>query len=233
MSIIDTRASGSFQHRLVFDDLQAATHPWIRDIDRAVRENPDCETGLMSRQGWVCSENGPTSDGDRSELLVMITQGIRRSPGSDNWYGHVFFRSDEPHATDGTGPIPGGSGNWVSLLVRTWVFPDGPNPDVVLRQWRALVVTGHKWVPGYFQEREDTCARCTSFDDAVRILIRQIRRFRRAVRVEKVVGHDDYGDFRIPIYEDPDDGIQDLSPMGIYRFADQLCEAFGSQEGRS
>lgn len=226
MSMNDPHTPGPLQHCLTFDDLQAARHPWIRDIDRAVRENPDCETGLMSRQGWVCSDNGPTSDGDRSELLVMITRGIRRSPGSDNWYGHVFFRSDEPHENDETGPISGGKGTWVSLLVRTWVYPDGPNPDVVLRQWRALVVTGHKWMPGYFQEREDTCARCTSFDDAVRILNRQIRRFRRAVRVEKVIGHDDYGDFRIPIYEDPEGGTEDQSPMKVYQFSSRLCAEF-------
>lgn len=232
MNRIDIQASGSLQRSLVSDDLQGTRYPWIREISQAIQENPDCETGLMTRQGWACSDKGPTSDGDRPELLVLITQGIRRSPGSDNWYGHVFFRSDRSHETGGTGSTLGTKGTWVSLLVRTWVRPDGPNSDVVLRQWRALVVAGHKWVPGYFQEREDTCARCTSFDDAVRILIRQIRRFRRAARVEKVVGHDDYGDFRIPIYEDPDDGVQDLSPMGIYRFADQLCEAFGNQEDR-
>lgn len=220
------------RHRLVFDDRQAARYPWIRQVDSAIRENPDCETGVMTRQGWACSDNGPNSDGDRPELLVEITRGIRRSPASDNWYGHVFFRGDRVREPDVTGSISVDRGKWVSMLVRTWVRPDGPIPDVVLRQWRILVVTGHKWTPGYYQDREDTCAKRSSFEDAVHVLIRQIRRFRRVIRVEKIVGHDDYGDFRIPIYEDPDDGVQDLSPMGIYRFGDQLCKAFADQERR-
>ena len=223
-------APNVLQHRLVYDDLQMARHPWISEIDRAIRENPDCETGLMARQGWAYSVNGPTSDGNRDELLVLVTRGIRRSPASDNWYGHVFFRSDAP---EGNRTDPESKGKWVSVLVRTWVLPDSANPDTVLRQWRALVVTGHKWVPGYYQECGDTCARRPSFEDAVRSLIHQIRRFRRAVRVERITGYDDYGDFRIPAYEDPVDGIQDLGPMALYRFGEQLCKAFSDQEGAS
>ena len=51
--------------------------------------------------------------------------------------------------------------------------------------------------------------------------------------MEKIVDYDDYGDFRLLVYDDPDDGTQDLRLMGVYRFADQLCDAFSDLEGES
>lgn len=220
-------ARESLRRRMVFDDLQAHLHPWILDIDRAVRENPDCEIGLMARQGWVYSQNGPNSDGDRPELLVWLTQGsIRRTPAGCGWYGHVFFLGDEPGGSDSNRKTDESSGSWISILVRTSVRPDGTDSDQVLRQWRNLVVTGHSWVPGYYQASDDTCASRSSFPEAVQTLIAQIRIFRRVDREEKLVGHDDYGDFKFPLYEDPEGGVEDQSPMVVYRFSSRLCAEF-------
>lgn len=206
----------TLQHRLVRTEQEARDKPWLADLDEALRNNPDCEKGVMSSQGWVFSECGPNSDGENPELLVRISQGLRKAPAGYHWYGHVLYRRND-----------NGTGRWISVLVRTWVRPDGTGHDEVLNQWRRLVVNRVKWTSGYSQDPEDICCARDTFEEAVGALCRQIRGFRRILREERIVDHEDAGTFRVPVTEPPlQGGEQDHACMGIYGFGEALCREF-------
>ncbi|MYB34522.1 MAG: hypothetical protein F4X92_05265 [Gammaproteobacteria bacterium] len=208
---------------LVFDRRQLRDKPWLTGLDRAIRENPDCERGVMARQGWAYSENGPGSDGSRPELLVWITHGLRDEPAECHWYGHVIYRQGED-----------GSGRWLSTLVRTEIRPDGLTGDAVLNHWKALINEEHRYCFGYAQDPEDTCLYRNAFEKAVSGLEMQIRRFRRILREEKIVEWWDTGipGTRHPIAEKPtEDSMEDLSNMSIYGLGDALCHEFLKEGG--
>ena len=170
----------------------------------------------MAQQGWAYSDQGPNSDDNNPELLVWITQGLRKAPAGYHWYGHVLYRRNDS-----------GAGGWISVLVRTWVRPDGIDQDEVLNQWRRLVANRFKWTSGYRQDPEDTCCIRDSYEGAVAALSMQIRRFRRILREERIVDYEDAGTFRVPITEPPlQGGEQDHTCMGVYGFGDALCREF-------
>ena len=208
------------RHRLVYTDQDARDKPWLGELDEAIRNNPDCEKGIMSRQGWVFSECGPNSDGENPELLVHITEGLRDHPHGTSWYGHVFRFADNM-----------GKGCWISMLVKTWIRSNGVDSEAALRIYRELVIGDHKWEPGYRQEPDDIFSVHGTLEEAIGALIRKIRKFRRNLRDPRIERWENpFGGVRIPIDEAPPDSELDLNCFDVYGFAEALCQELTEKE---
>lgn len=221
MSITDTRASGSLQHRLGFDDLQVASHPWIHDVNSAICENTDCERGVMESRGWAYCSNGPYSAEQSPELLVLVSRGLREGPYGTTWYGHVFRFIQED-----------GDPCWISMLVRTWVDIDAVTDEAVLQAYTASVIRSHRHEPGYRQKPDDIASRHSSFEEAAASLADKIRMFRRELRDPRIAHWEEPfdGEF-IPIDGPVPDSELCFRCWDVYGFVDAICKDLHQEEG--
>ncbi len=221
MNLTAPSAPGSIQHRLVFDDLQADRYPWIRDVDYAIRENPDCERGVMESRGWAYSNNGPYSAEQSPELLVLVSRGLREGPLGTTWYGHVFrfIQGD-------------GDPCWISILVRTWVDIDAVTDEAALQAYVASVIRSHRHEPGYRQKPDDIASRHGSFEEAATSLADKIRMFRREFRDPRIAHWEEpfEGEF-VPIDGPVPDSELCFRCWDVYGFVDAICKDLHHEEG--
>ena len=213
----------SLRRRLAYTDQDGRDKPWLAELDQVIRENPDCERGVMVSQGWVYSDQGPGSAGQKPELLVQVTQGLRDGPHGATWYGHVF------RFIDGND-----TGHWIALLARTWIYIDADSPQAVLEDYQEVVVQSHKWEPGYRQKPDDIASRHDTFEEAVGALIGKIRIFRRNLRDPRIESWEEpWEGVLIPIEGPVPDSERDLSGFDVYGFAEALCRELKKERSQS
>ena len=203
--------SASMQ-RLVLDPGDAALCPGLEDIAVAIRNNPDCTQGFMSRKGWAFDPCGRTPKGGYPELLVRVAE-----TGGSVWYAHVFFLADDGDPEDG-------AGCWISLLTNTLERIDGLSAADVLNNYRKQVIDGHKWIPGYRQGERDICSDHESLEKAILATARKIRAFRWNLRVDREAPGGAVGKAGFPLLEPPPDSELDLSCFDVYGFGAALMQ---------
>lgn len=143
----------------------------IQPILEAIINNPDCQQGVLNRQGYVYTEHGECSYKNRPELIVFITPRLFDTKNTCAWYGHVLNHK-----------MLDGESSWISVLVRTYAHIDSANNQSVFQSFKNSIQDEQYWEAPLAQNHDDIFSSHKSFDEAAQALVKKIEIFRIACR---------------------------------------------------